>query len=372
MKKLRILKDSLMSTWFFSLVTVLSLALAVVIISITYNNSFGKIQKDVIGYDENLKNYTVVDFASYKGSTNFKELSEKMDMTGYAGVIYIGDVVLNEEAPEDRWERMTIQVLTPSMSQNVNTNGLEFSKDISSFSKEAYVTKNYQQYYQLGQYYDFSFNQGIYEYKVKVKIIGYVDEFIYNNYKVTYTEDFGRTDFGLMICDYPPDYMNIENGIMINDKTPEYYQKLGVEAKTLQQVNDMNKTQNVNIVFLYFCIGTLILILVVIFANYYLSADKILKRFGVMFICGEKRQNLIFIELVKMLLLFVFAIALSSLILGVLINILSKQNLKIVTWNDFGITVGLIFVLYMLSIAIGFIKIAKSEPLKSISQENLE
>ena len=370
MRKIRALKDNILATWLFSLVTIVSLIISIVLASITYYGSFGQIKGDMIGYDKGLKDYTIVDFSSYNGTTNYIELSNKMDMTGYAGMIYVGEIVLLETP--DYTKRCSINVMSEAMAKNVECFEYKFSETLPNGYREAYVSKQYENYYKLGKYYNFCFNEGLYEYRVKVKIIGYTTTDKYYDYNIIYGDTFLSNSSGMVICDTPPSYINIANGIMINDKSKEYYESLGVNALSLEEVNDMNKKAMINDVFVYLCICTIILISIVIFANYILSTDKIVKRCGISYICGNTRKRIILMEILKMLTLFILSLIVSSIIIAFIIQIGISNSMVVVNWASFGIITGIIFLIYLLAISVGFIKIAKVPPLKAISGEYIE
>ena len=101
-------------------------------------------------------------------------------------------------------------------------------------------------------------------------------------------------------------------------------------------------------------------------------ADKLIKRSGIMYIYGGKRSTIIAIEIIKMLLIFVFSFILSTTVMGIIISTAYMDNGIFIDWPTYLISASIIFGIYILCISFGFIKFAKFKPLNSISNNNLE
>ena len=160
---------------------------------------------------------------------------------------------------------------------------------------------------------------------------------------------------------------------MINDKTPEYYNNLGAYAITFHDLNQMLKRTNfANNTWLSWLISILILIIVIITANYFFAADKMIKRSGVMYIYGAKRSDIIFIELLKMLILFITAFVISTFSTAILIVTHQEPTNIMVDWASYFPCAAALLAIYLACISIGFVKFAKFKPLKAISNNNTE
>jgi len=191
---------------------------------------------------------------------------------------------------------------------------------------------------------------------------------------------FENYDWDFLIYDDIPPFAKIESGLMISDKTPEYYKSLGAFAKTAKQMNIDSKTSQVNDFFFYWCICAIVLFIVVVTANYYFAADKLIKRSGVMYIYGGKRSTIIYIEILKLLMLFIVAFSIATLTIGIVISETSYHDRitneyiasELVDWKTHFTCMGIMFGVFIASISLGLTKFAKFKPLKAISNNNTE
>ena len=368
MRKLRIIKDNIISTWLFSLVIVVSITLSVVLLSTTYHSSFGQMRmEDYAIYNSELKDYSVVSFKDLP----YIKIKEKVDMTGYAGIIPIAreEYKINEE-----YKYYDVEIVTPTMVKYYQRNGFDFNPNVPNTQdyREGVVSSKYSDYFKIGEYYEYSYKEGIYNYSVKVKIIGYTDNTYYDFNGVHYDFDNTLREIGLLICDNPPNYFSIPTGLMINDKSTDYYKENGFSAKTLEEYNDEFHRNGAPSYLFYWCICIILLVAVITLANYLFSADKIIKRSGIMYISGSKRLTIVLMELFKMLTLYIIAIILSAVIISIIIPIGLHNGTIFTSWASYGISLGIVFAIYILSILIGFIKIIKTPLLKAIGGEYIE
>lgn len=373
MNKLKILKNSINSTLLLSLVILICLTFALICFPLAcYTLVERKDGKDIAFYSEELADCCYIDFEHPKSNLNniYCKLEETLDMENCATTALYGNV---EYEIDKIVHSYTLAFVNETVVKNLPSLGYNFTKNMPEGYREAYAPIALEDIYKVREEpYEISVYEGPYQYKQKIKIIGYTGKNYYNfgwfssALLGTYANDF-------VIYDNIPPYANIKQGIMINDKTPEYYNNLGAYAITFDDLNQMLKRTTLsNNTWLSWLISILILIIVIITANYFFAADKMIKRSGVMYIYGAKRSDIIFIELIKMLILFITAFVISTFSTAILIVTHQDPTNVMVDWASYFPCAAALLAIYLACISIGFVKFAKFKPLKAISNNNTE
>ncbi len=378
MNKLSIFKDNLKSSYFLSSVIVFFLTFTLIILPLCYYQSVEHVVDVTIDiYNEKTADYCIISFDDYFTdieNTTYKELSKTFDMENFAGIVNYGWYSVTNEV--GNVFTYSYNFVSEALVKNMPPLDFKFSAKMPKDYREAYVPKGLGESYEIGKIYEISVYQGIYQYKQKIKVIGYSGNIYYdfNRGKNMITDMYhGTFSNSFMIYDNIPPYAKVnENGLMINDKTADYYKNLGASARSLRDLNESYQKTDVNDVFMYWMAAILFLFAVVIISNYYFMADKLIKRSGIMYIYGGKRSTIIAIEIIKMLLIFVFSFILSTTVMGIIISTAYMDNGIFIDWPTYLISASIIFGIYILCISFGFIKFAKFKPLNSISNNNLE
>ena len=368
MNKLKILKISISSTALLSIVILIAMSFTLVVFPLSYYQSLAKVNfEDMVGYDDSIADYCAVNF--YATNNHYEELCKTFDMNSFAGIANYGYVQSEfDKDPDGTYYQVSF--VSEKMVNDLPPLDYKFSKTKPKGYREAYAPVKLKEDYKIGKIYDISVYEGVYQYKQKIKILGYCETEYYDFIcGWTYTL-LGHYDNNFLIYDDIPPLANIESGLMMDDKTPEYYNSLGVCAFTIGQMNTNYKTAEVNDIFLCWCICALVLFVLVVLANYYFAADKLVKRSGVMYIFGGKRSTIIAMEIVKLLLIFALAVCISAMTIGIVIE--EKGSYVIVDWASYFICVAIILVIYAVSCSLGFVKLARFKPLKTISNSNTE
>ena len=372
MNKLSIFKDNLKSSYFLSSVIVFFLTFTLIILPLCYYQSVEHVVDVTIDiYNEKTADYCIISFDDYFTdieNITYKELSKTFDMENFAGIVNYGWYSVTDEV--GNVFTYSYNFVSEALVKNMPPLDFKFSAKMPKDYREAYVPKGLGESYEIGKIYEISVYQGIYQYKQKIKILGYCETEYYDFIcGWTYTL-LGHYDNNFLIYDDIPPLANIESGLMMDDNTPEYYNSLGGRAFTIGQMNTNYKTAEVNDIFLCWCICALVLFVLVVLANYYFAADKLVKRSGVMYIFGGKRSTIIAMEIVKLLLIFALAVCISAMTIGIVIA--EKGSYVIVDWASYFICVAIILVIYAASCSLGFVKLARFKPLKAISNSNTE
>ncbi len=235
MNKLKILKNSINSTLLLSLVILICFPLA------CYTLVERKDGKDIAFYSEELADCCYIDFEHPKSNLNniYCKLEETLDMENCATTALYGNV---EYEIDKIVHSYTLAFVNETVVKNLPSLGYNFTKNMPEGYREAYAPIALKDIYKVREEpYEISVYEGPYQYKQKIKIIGYTGKNYYNfgwfssALLGTYANDF-------VIYDNIPPYANIKEGIMINDKTPEYYNNLGAYAiKSNAQKNNSFK-----------------------------------------------------------------------------------------------------------------------------------
>lgn len=367
MNKLKLLKDSILSTALLSFVIWFCIASTLIVFPIFYSLSIDLEEDvDIDIYSEDIADYCVVNFENV--NQYYVELCKTFDMENYAGLAYVGSIEVKEEDNYMNTFNYSVNIVSQKMIEELPSLGYDFSKAVPAGCTKAYAPFNFKNEYEIGQDYDICVNKGDYEYKRKLNIIGFVENDYYE-FRVGTTQrmlsSFGNS---FLICDDIPDYAKIESGLMMSDKSAEDYRKLGVSAETLRELNERQKSMKPDNFSLYWIVCIIFLIAVSITANYYFSADKMMKRSGVMFIYGGARKDIILIEFIKLMLIFLAAFVLTLSIIAITISYMSG----IFYWGPYFLCAGITFVIYCISISFGFVKFAMFKPLSALSNNNIE
>ncbi len=373
MNKLKILKNSINSTLLLSLVILICLTFALICFPLAcYTLVERKDGKDFAFYSEELADCCYIDFEHPKSNLNniYCKLEETLDMENCATTALYGDVKYEIDKLVHSY---SLKFVSETIVKKLPPLGYNFEKNMPDGYREAYAPIALKDIYKVREeLYEISVYEGPYQYKQKIKIIGYTGKNYY---------DFGQFSSALLdtyendflIYDNIPPYANIRYGMMINDKTPEYYNNLGAYAITFFDENERHKRTNfADNTWLSWLISILILIIVIITANYFFAADKMIKRSGVMYIYGAKRSDIIFIELLKMLILFITAFVISTFSTAILIATHQEPTNIMVDWASYFPCAAALLAIYLACISIGFVKFAKFKPLKAISNNNTE
>ena len=371
MKKLRVLKDNISATLFLCVVIVVSLSICTFLFALSYYNAVGEPKKGLSFYENDIKDNIYLNFSNEEDMTYYA-LSKKCDLSNLAILVENGRFTMEYIDNYDNINQVEVQIkiVSKSLVQNYKDYGLKFDVDSTENEKQAYVSENIKNFFKVNKIYDIENGyEGKYKYTQSVKVLGYFNEY--------YTFDKGylgtyKLDNCIVIFDDIPLYANVECGIVSNEYDIDYYTSLGFEAETIDDIQKNLKKIEVNATFLKLAISALLLVIVVILANYLLSIDKIIKRNGIMQIYGVTKKDCIWIEIIKMAILYMIAISISAIISFVAMSIAMKTSSIIMTWQTFGISCGVMLAIYVLSIAVGFIKFLRVPMLKSINNEYVE
>lgn len=362
MNKLKILKINISSTSVLSIVILLCLLFALIFLPMSINELMGYENNDDLElYSEELADYCVIDFPKYF----YKDLCTTFDMENYAGTAYVGGYF------DNLGNSYSIQIISDKMVKGLPTLSYSFSKTKPKDYKEAYAPFNFRYKLNVGDEMEISCDKGRYEYKQKIKIIGFTDsdkdkEFYNFSY---YAANLNASLQGsFLIYDDIPSYARVTSGLMMSDKSAEHYQRLGAEARTMRELNESQKYSYSNDSVIYWVGSLLVLLSIAIAANYYFSVDKMTKRSGIMAVYGATRSDIVTIELIKLIIIFAVAFVLSALYTTIMIIATTGT----VTWLSYAIGLGITLVLFVVSVTFGFVKFAKFKPLEALSNSNLE
>ncbi len=376
MNKLKMLKINISSTWFLSLALFVVVACTMVLFSISYYPSIARIKGDIDIYDNNLKDYCLISFDASKLSVkkNYKELSTVFDMENFAGIASYGGLTDYSNPYHEKY--FSFEFVSEKMVTNLPSLGYDFKKTKPKGYKQAFAPYELREKYEIGKKYPISCYEGDeYGYEQTVEIIGYTDKPYYsisNAITNSMITEYGMYN-SFLIYDDIPKYAKVNGGMMMSDKSAEYYRELGANCRTFKELNDLQRTSEVNDSFLYWCISTIILFAIVIAANYYFTQDRLIKRSGIMFIYGGKRSDIVLVEFIKMLLLFIFAFAISAFVIAMIILKKGEYDFDtIVDWKTFFKCSAIMFAIYFSSISFGLIKLVKFNPLKALSNSNVD
>ncbi len=370
MNKLKILKNSINSTLLLSLVILICLTFALICFPLAcYTLVERKDGEDIEYYSEEFADCCYIDFEHPDSNLNniYCKLEETLDMENFATTALYGNVKYEIDKIVHSY---TLTFVSEPVVKKLPPLGYNFKQNMPDGYREAYAPIALKDIYKVREEpYEISVYEGPYQYKQKIKVIGYTEKKYYD----FHSSHFRKYENDFLIYDNIPPYANIRDGIMINDKTPEYYNNLGVYAITFHDLNQMLKRTTLsNNTWLYWLISILILIIVIITANYFFAADKMIKRSGVMYIYGAKRSDIIFIELLKMLILFITAFVISTFSTAILIVTHQEPTNIMVDWASYFPCAAALLAIYLACISIGFVKFAKFKPLKAISNNNTE
>ncbi len=379
MNNLKILKTSILSTALLSIVILIAMSFTMVVLPLAYYPSIAKISnEDVVGYSKDIADYCVINFYGLD-NYQYHNLCKTFDMENFAGTVQYGNVEL--QTPSSLVETdYKLTFVSEKMVNDLPSLGYNFSKTKPTSYKEAYAPAIAKDKFEKDKIYKISTFEGTYKYEQTIKILGYTEKKYYNFFAGMTQSFFENYDWDFLIYDDIPPFAKIESGLMISDKTPEYYKSLGAFAKTAKQMNIDSKTSQVNDFFFYWCICAIVLFIVVVTANYYFAADKLIKRSGVMYIYGGKRSTIIYIEILKLLMLFIVAFSIATLTIGIVISETSYHDRitneyiasELVDWKTHFTCMGIMFGVFIASISLGLTKFAKFKPLKAISNNNTE
>ncbi len=379
MNNLKILKTSILSTALLSIVILIAMSFTMVVLPLAYYPSIAKISnEDVVGYSKDIADYCVINFYELD-NYQYQNLCKTFDMENFAGTVQYGTVGL--QTPSSLVETdYELTFVSEKMVNDLPSLGYNFSKTKPTSYKEAYAPAIAKDKFEKDKIYKISTFEGNYKYEQNIKILGYTEKKYYNFFAGITSSFLKNYDWNFLIYDDIPPFAKIESGLMMSDKTPEYYKSLGAFAKTAKQMNIDSKTSQVNDFFFYWCICAIVLFIVVVTANYYFASDKLIKRSGVMYIYGGKRSTIIYIEILKLLMLFIVAFSIATLTIGIVISETSYHDRitneyiasELVDWKTHFTCMGIMFGVFIASISLGLTKFAKFKPLKAISNNNTE
>lgn len=350
-----------------------------VVLPLAYFQSFARISdEDIAGYSDDIADFCAVDFYMLPNQ-HYQELSKTFDMENFAGTAIYGYVEYQSIGDESPTHYQLVFASNKLVSE-LPSLGYDFSKTRPKDYKEAYAPISLKDKYKIGKKYEISCYEGDYQYKQSIMILGYCENHYYEFGAWRRDSFYNLFWSNFLIFDDIPPLAKVESGLMMSDKTPEHYNNLGAYAKTVRQVNKESKTSEVIDIFLYWCICAMVLFIVAVTANYYFAADKMIKRSGVMYTYGGKRSDIILIEILKMLLLFLLAFAIATLTIGIVISETTYTDVytheiiasNLVDWKTHFTCVGITFAIYIASISLGLIKFIRFEPLKALSSSNVE
>ena len=231
----------------------------------------------------------------------------------------------------------------------------------------AYAPTNLKGKYKIGDFVNVSCYKGVFEYKQKLKIIGFNDKGRYEFSFYDAKTDRSDPDTFLIFDEIPP-YAIVRNGLMLSDKSAEHYKSLGAKSRTIRELNESQKYFHSDNSVLYWSSCLLILLAIAIATNYYFSVDKTAKRSGIMTIYGAKRSDIVAIELIKLILIYAVTVILSVIFTSIMIMAVPDT----INWLSYFIGLGISTAVYIVSVSFGFIKFARFEPLKALAKNNIE
>ena len=376
MNKFKMLKNSISSTIVLTTVIWFCITVAMMFLPICIEATKPYVfENDMVIYSEEIADYAFVHFAKRSsGLTNFElygNLEKRgVDMENFAGTAVIGQKkYIDKESNGLIENEFAITIVSEKMVEKLPSLGFEFSRKIRNDYKEAYIPMYFKDEFKEGDEMPLTVNEGEYTYSVKLKIKGYTGKDYYDFNGWGTNDRLSDTAFDFIIYDDIPWHGKIKGGLMMGDKRARDYVDLGFDAESLREI----KERRAIVVLSYddaliLGISIMILVGIIVGANYYFSVDKMTKRSGVMCIFGGKRSDIVVIEFIKMLLIFVVAMMVAMLVLF----LMSLNILGVVSVSSCLISIGVVFAIYIVSVSFGFIKFARFKPLEAISNYNVE
>ncbi len=361
MNKLKILKSNISSTAILAFAMFLCLLCSLLLLPIGINYKIGNENTDNLEfYSEEIADYCVIDFPS----EYYKDLCKTFDMENFVGTAYVGYYL---EPIGDYFNQYSLEVVSEKMAKQLSSLGYNFLEQQPADCKVAYAPTNLKGKYKIGDFVNVSCYKGVFEYKQKLKIIGFNDK---GRYEFSfYDAKTDRSDPNtFLIFDEIPPYAIVRNGLMLSDKSAEHYKSLGAKARTIRELNESQKYSYSDDSVLYWSSCLLILLAIAIATNYYFSVDKTAKRSGIMTIYGAKRSDIVAIELIKLILIYAVTVILSVIFTSIMIIATNDT----ISWLAYFIGLGISTAVYIVSVSFGFIKFARFEPLKALARNNVE
>lgn len=311
-----------------------------------------KSEKDTIGY----YNYGMADkiFAEFvtDGDMTINELSKNFDVSELATVSEIGDV-----------DGQLVRVVTPTAVRNMPKQGLKFSKNLPKDYREIYI--NYKSAeelgYKKGKFYEMPINDSTNTKTQRVKVIGYFDDDL-SYYAFTNFSNIMNKYNDIIMCDELGSDAVIKSAIFYNDVDALLLKKEGHLVKLGSELyNGVSNGQLIT----YLTIVVLMLTAACTLTNYLLNIDKMRKRYAVQYVTGMTYKEMYMSEAVKHASIFSIAVIINA-ILTAFLSTDSFYGTGLTGYPAFGMSVGIVGLIYLVTLFIGLFKLRKIEPLESV------
>ena len=319
----------------------------------------------MVFYNDKIANCSYVDFDGYSNENDLsvEALSNITSLDDLATSVVVGTVL-------DSSVNYAVRYVTPTLVENLNDLGMNFSYNPSNDYVEGYVSSSMSKDYIKGEIYDIGIeNSEEIDQTERVKIVGYYENsLLYYCFDNIYLTAVDLWD-SIVICNELPSYAMVSTGIFINEQSCDYYNDLGFTARSSESIYLEQLDESSYKLYFYLAVIAVIFSIASIFCNYMLNIDKITKKAAIQYACGQTHKSQIITEIVKMSAIYTVSFLINLVVSTILSNIEIYGGVGIVNMDCFVYASLIMLGIYVVSVSIGFFKYAKTKPLKIINNQ---